>query len=334
VQFVSRSVTAPMSVAAKVALVLALFALATIGAQARSEELQRLLAPGSSDSDGVLPKLKKAVVVDPLSGGDALEALQNIAKILGKEPASATEMGDDLEEESTEDTMTMEDLELMGKDKCEQTQEGSCKKQGESSESSSNSHSDSDDLSVSSMSSGSSMASSVSSGSSSSLSLLEEDEDKDVAEAERKVDGAETDLLQISSQAKRHDSHSSHSHSHSSQPNDKISKTIRRLEHQIQKAMLISKTIPDAVKKLEDLKVQEEKVTEERARQEATKTLDEHRKLMAEMTEHITKLRTKLNELVAKRAQLAASDSRLRRELGQFSASSSGSSSSSHSSTH
>jgi len=112
---------------------------------------------------------------------------------------------------------------------------------------------------------------------------------------------------------------------------DKTGMEIRKLEMQIRKAMDISKTIPETVRRLEALKAKEEKVIEKKARKEAVKTLDEHRRLMTEMSDHISKLRNKLNELVAKRSQLAASDARLRRELGQFSGSASGSGSSSSS---
>ena len=60
------------------------------------------------------------------------------------------------------------------------------------------------------------------------------------------------------------------------------------------------------------------------------KVLEEHRRLLGEMTQHIVKLRAKLNELIAKRGQLETSDERLRRELIDLESgeSSSGSSSS------
>jgi len=47
----------------------------------------------------------------------ASEALDNLSKLLGKEPAAASESEDALEEElSDEDTMSQEDLDLMSDD--------------------------------------------------------------------------------------------------------------------------------------------------------------------------------------------------------------------------
>jgi len=269
---------------------------------ARSTTLSKLLAPRNSQS-GVLPKLKKATVIDPMASSGAEEALTNIAKLLGKEPPAASEDADALlEDEDSEDVMSAEDLALMGEDSCDK--DPSTPKCAAKSEES---------------------------------SFIEKDEEEENLE-DKEQSG--TDLLQISESESKRSSHSgsssssrSGSSSSSSSSMSPVEKEIRKLENMIRKAMKVSHTIPDAVKRLEELKQASEKETEERARQEATKTLEEHRRLMSEMGEHITKLQNKLNELVAKRAQLSASDARLRRELGQFSDSSSSSHSSSDSST-
>jgi len=263
---------------------------------ARSTTLSQLLAPRKSHQSGVLPKLRKATVIDPMASGGAEEALTNLAKLLGKEPPAASEDADALlEDEDSEDVMSAEDLALMGEDSCDK--DPSTPKCAAKSEES---------------------------------SFIEKDEEEETPENKEQ---SGTDLLQISESQSKRSSHSGSSSgsgsTSSSSSMSPVEKEIRKLENMIRKAMKVSHTIPDAVKRLEELKQASEKETEERARQEATKTLEEHRRLMSEMGEHITKLQNKLNELVAKRAQLSASDSRLRRELGQFGDASSSSHSSS-----
>jgi hypothetical protein len=323
------------------ALALLLVAMATSHVDARSKLLEKILGPDYyptsssllelTGSTALPPGLQKPVIVSLTEQPSMKETLEALTGVLGKEPEAAAshdpEQGDFSEEALEEEEAAELALsELMDADTCDALTSTviGCPKKTKAAPAAPSQPSSL--LSVALQSSSGSQSSRPSSPLSSSFRSLTDRGDSD-SQSSSSFEGSSSGISSSSLPGLSSESLMSEGSLSITLGSDSFEKStpaqIKKLESQIKFAMALSKTIPENVRRLEQLKEKEERLTEVRAKKEAARTLEEHQQLMGELEAHIVKLRAKLNELIQKRSQLAVSDSRLRNELESMSESAS-----------